>query len=1040
MADLFSSNTPAAPLAERLRPKHIDEVIGQSHLLGAGRPLRLAFQSGKLHSMILWGPPGVGKTTLARLMAQAFDAEFMPLSAVLSGVKDIREAIAQAQQMLQQHGRHTILFVDEVHRFNKSQQDAFLPFVEQGLVTFIGATTENPSFEVNNALLSRAQVYVLHALSAEELGTLFDRARQAALADLQFDDASKERLIGYADGDARRLLNVLEQLQTAAQTAGVSNIDAKFLDDTLAQNLRRFDKGGEAFYDQISALHKSVRGSHPDAALYWLVRMPDGGADQRYRGDLARACSARVGGTLVLHGCSSVPPSELGNLFTDGVRKVNIWTMLERDASPALLADLVANADKVGGVVGQNLRDALGWLPQARELLTVKCDVELPQPYNELVAPPADIEQLRSLYEKFEFKTWLRELGGDVPAPSNRAKSELPVTEDMFGAEPGNTDHAIYECILTEAQLDAWLEKLLAADLVCVDTETTGLDTMNSQLVGISFAIEPHHAAYLPLAHRYPGAPDQLGAPALHKLKPWLESPRHKKLGQNLKYDLHIFANHGIHLAGIHDDTLLQSYVLESHKPHELGNLVLRHLNLATVAYADVVGKGAKQICFDQVDLDTATRYAAEDADVTLQLHNALAPQIAVQSGLQHVYRDIELPTMAVLYIMERNGVLLDSALLQVQSRELGEKLIALEAKAHEAAGQPFNLNSPKQLREILFDKLGLPVKKKTPSGDPSTDEEVLQELALDYPLPKILLDYRGMAKLKSTYTDKLPQMVDRRTGRVHTSYSQAVAVTGRLASSDPNLQNIPVRTAEGRRIREAFIAPPGSRIVSADYSQIELRIMAHLSGDEGLLKAFANGEDIHRATAAEIFMTTPADVDSEQRRYAKVINFGLIYGMSAFGLAKQLGIERSAATAYIDRYFARYPGVADYMQRTREQAKQQGFVETVFGRRLWLPEINASNGMKRQGAERAAINAPMQGTAADLIKLAMIAVQHWLVAEQLQTKLIMQVHDELVLEVPENELELVKEKLRELMCNVAELKVPLLVELGEGKNWDEAH
>ncbi|HZW26757.1 MAG TPA: DNA polymerase I, partial [Gallionella sp.] len=497
-----------------------------------------------------------------------------------------------------------------------------------------------------------------------------------------------------------------------------------------------------------------------------------------------------------------IPPERIVDYLTlvgdavdnvPGVAKCGPKTAVKWLTEYGTLDNLVANADKVGGVVGQNLRDALGWLPQARELLTVKCDVALPQPYNELVAPPADIEQLRSLYEKFEFKTWLRELGGDIPAPSNRAKREAPATEDMFGAEPGNTDHATYECILTEAQLDAWLEKLLAADLVCLDAETTGLDTMNSQLVGISFAVEPHHAAYLPLAHRYPGAPDQLGAQALEKLRPWLESPRHKKLGQNLKYDLHIFANHGIHLAGIHDDTLLQSYVLESHKPHELGNLVLRHLNLATIAYADVVGKGAKQICFDQVDLDTATRYAAEDADVTLQLHRALAPQIEVQSGLQHVYRDIELPTMAVLYIMERNGVLLDSALLQVQSRELGEKLIALEAKAHEAAGQPFNLNSPKQLREILFDKLQLPVKKKTPSGDPSTDEEVLQELALDYPLPKILLDYRGMAKLKSTYTDKLPQMVDRATGRVHTSYSQAVAVTGRLASSDPNLQNIPV-------------------------------------------------------------------------------------------------------------------------------------------------------------------------------------------------------------------------------------------------------
>ncbi|MDZ4201677.1 MAG: DNA polymerase I [Gallionella sp.] len=756
-----------------------------------------------------------------------------------------------------------------------------------------------------------------------------------------------------------------------------------------------------------------------------------------------------------------IPPERIVDYLTltgdavdnvPGVAKCGPKTAVKWLNEYGTLDNLIANADKVGGVVGENLRNALDWLPQARRLLTVKCDVEMDKRYDAWVAPEADKEQLRVLFEQFGFKSWLRELDGDSAVGRDSSRQLRPTqdkqvgpkpdlhTSDLFGAEPGNTDHATYECILTEAQLDIWLEKLLAADLVCLDTETTGLDTMNSQLVGISFAVEPHHAAYLPLAHRYPGAPDQLGAPALHKLKPWLESPRHKKLGQNLKYDLHIFANHGIHLAGIYDDTLLQSYVLESHKPHELGNLVLRHLNLATVSYADVVGKGAKQICFDQVDLDTATRYAAEDADVTLQLHRALAPQIEVQSGLQHVYRDIELPTMAVLYIMERNGVLLDSALLQVQSRELGEKLIALEAKAHEAAGQPFNLNSPKQLREILFDKLQLPVKKKTPSGDPSTDEEVLQELALDYPLPKILLDYRGMAKLKSTYTDKLPQMVDRRTGRVHTSYSQAVAVTGRLASSDPNLQNIPVRTAEGRRIREAFIAPLGSRIVSADYSQIELRIMAHLSGDEGLLRAFANGEDIHRATAAEIFMTTPADVDSEQRRYAKVINFGLIYGMSAFGLAKQLGIERSAATAYIDRYFARYPGVADYMQRTREQAKQQGFVETVFGRRLWLPEINASNGMKRQGAERAAINAPMQGTAADLIKLAMIAVQHWLVAEQLQAKLIMQVHDELVLEVPENELELVKKKLRELMCNVAELKVPLEVGLGEGANWEAAH
>ena len=724
-----------------------------------------------------------------------------------------------------------------------------------------------------------------------------------------------------------------------------------------------------------------------------------------------------------------------------GVEKCGPKTAVKWLAQYGTLDNLMQHAGEIKGVVGENLRKALDWLPQARRLITVKCDVEMQQPYSAFTAPQPDKEQLLSLYERFEFKTWLRELGGSPSAPAGRTPVAAAQEPDGFDTAPGDTGAAHYETILTHAQLDTWLEKLLVAELVCVDTETTGLDMMNAQLVGMSFAITPHQAAYLPLAHVYPGAPDQLGRDhALNKLRRWLESEKHKKVGQNLKYDLHIFANHGIRLAGIHDDTLLQSYVLESHKPHDMDNLALRHLNVKTISYTEVAGKGAKQICFDQVDLEIATRYAAEDADITLQLHQKLSPQVEAPPGLHYVYRDIEIPGMHVLYTMERNGVLLDSALLQVQSRELGEKLVALEQKAHEAADQPFNLNSPKQLREILFNKLGLPVKKKTPNGDPSTDEEVLQELALDYPLPKLLLEYRGMAKLKSTYTDKLPQMVDRQTGRVHTSYSQAVAVTGRLASSDPNLQNIPVRTAEGRRIREAFIAPAGSSIVSADYSQIELRIMAHLSGDDGLLTAFANNEDIHRATAAEIFMIAPAEVDSEQRRYAKVINFGLIYGMSAFGLAKQLGIERSAATAYIDRYFARYPGVKDYMDNTREQAKQQGYVETVFGRRLWLPEINSSNGMRRQGAERAAINAPMQGTAADLIKLAMIRVQHWLEQEKMHSKLIMQVHDELVLEVPQAELHHVKEMLPKLMCEVAELKVPLLVELGEGMNWDEAH
>ena len=744
-----------------------------------------------------------------------------------------------------------------------------------------------------------------------------------------------------------------------------------------------------------------------------------------------------------------------------GVPKCGPKTAVKWLTQYGSLDNLIAHANEIKGVVGENLRSALNWLPQGRRLVTVKCDVPLSKRYDELIAPAQDTEKMRALLERFGFKTWLRELnllshaggggvGGEVkndsaltPNPSltlalsrqREREQERPSPDDLF-ASTGE-----YETILTDSQLDAWLKKITRADLVCIDTETTGLDTLNAQLVGISFAVEAHRAAYLPLAHHYPGAPDHLNREhALQKLKPWLESEQHHKLGQNLKYDQHIFANHGVALAGIIEDTLLQSYVLESHKPHDMDNLALRHLGVKTISYAEVVGKGAKQIGFDQVDMDTATRYAAEDADITLQIHQTLSPQLKLQGRLEAVYRDIELPARQVLYVMERNGVLIDSIKLAGQSRELGEKMLAIEAKAYEAAGQPFNLNSPKQIQEILFDKLQLPVKKKTPSGTPSTDEEVLQELALDYPLPKILLEYRGMAKLKSTYTDKLPQMVNHRTGRVHTSYSQAVAVTGRLASSDPNLQNIPIRTPEGRRIREAFIAPAGSRIVSADYSQIELRIMAHLSGDERLLRAFANQEDIHRATAAEVFGVAPDAVSSEQRRYAKVINFGLIYGMSAFGLAGQLNIERSAAQQYIDLYFARYPGVANYMQRIREQAKSQGFVETWFGRRLWLPEINGANGMRRQAAERAAINAPMQGTAADLIKLAMVAVQNWLEHEQLRTLLIMQVHDELVLEVPLAELDHVKEKLRELMCHVAELKVPLEVGLGEGGNWDEAH
>lgn len=732
-----------------------------------------------------------------------------------------------------------------------------------------------------------------------------------------------------------------------------------------------------------------------------------------------------------------VPPERIVDYLTlvgdsadnvPGVEKVGPKTAVKWLTQYQTLDNLVANASEITGVVGENLRKALDWLPKARELLTIRRDVPLPLKLDDLTADPQDTHKLAELYERLEFKTWLREL-------QTSRNDEAASAVEKPAVEPR------YECILSGEQLEQWLARLEKADLVSIDTETTSLDPMHARLVGISFAITPHEAAYLPLAHHYAGVPQQLDFEhTLQRLKPWLEDPSKAKLGQNLKYDTHVFANHGIALEGIVHDTLLQSYVVESHKPHDMDSLASRHLGMKTLTYAEVAGKGAKQIGFDEVDLETATRYAAEDADITLQLHHSLYPRISPYASLEYVYREIEVPVSRILFHVERNGVLIDSALLGKQSRVLGEKLLTLEQGAHQLAGQPFNLNSPKQIQEILFGQLGLPVKKKTPGGTPSTDEDVLQQLAEDYPLPKLLLEYRGLAKLKSTYTDKLPRMVDPATGRVHTSYNQAVAVTGRLSSTDPNLQNIPVRSEEGRRIREAFIAPPGSRIISADYSQIELRIMAHLSGDKNLLRAFAAGEDIHRATAAEIFACTPLEVTPEQRRYAKVINFGLIYGMSAFGLASQLGIERSAAQAYMDRYFARYPGVADYMTRTRDMAKQQGYVETVFGRRLWLPDIKGGNGPRRQAAERAAINAPMQGTAADLIKLAMIAVHGWLQENRMKTLLIMQVHDELVLEVPQAELAAVRKALPGLMCNIATLAVPLQAEMGEGDNWEQAH
>lgn len=725
-----------------------------------------------------------------------------------------------------------------------------------------------------------------------------------------------------------------------------------------------------------------------------------------------------------------------------GVPKVGPKTAVKWLTQYGSLDAIVEHAAEIGGVVGNNLRESLDWLPQARELLTIKCDVALPAKIEDLAPQPQDRAKLAELFERFEFKTWRRELeGGSAAAPVATDAGPVDTAAAAPAPAPVPEYPRNYETVLTEEALDAWLARMAAAPLTAVDTETTSLDAMTAELVGISIAAEPGHAAYIPVGHVYAGVPEQLSRDAvLAKLKPWLENPRQAKLGQHIKYDMHVFANYGIQVAGVAHDTLLESYVLESHQRHDMDSMADRILSIKTISYDEMTGKGAKRIGFEQVGIERAAEYAAEDADITLQLHQALHPRLAADEKLNHIYADIEMPAMSVLYAMERNGVLIDSALLAELSAEFGAKMIDIEKRAHEQAGQPFNLSSPKQIQEILFEKQGLKPVKKTPTGAPSTDEESLAELALDHPLPKLILEYRGLAKLKSTYTDKLPVMVNRNTGRVHTSYGQATAVTGRLASTDPNLQNIPIRTAEGRRIREAFIAPQGSHIVSADYSQIELRIMAHISRDENLLKAFAAGEDIHRATAAEIFGLTPAGVDSEQRRYAKVINFGLIYGMSAFGLARQLDLERSAAQQYMDRYFQRYPGVAEYMRVTREQAHKQGYVETVFGRRLWLPEIRSSNGNRRQGAERAAINAPMQGTAADLIKLAMIAVQRWLIEEKLRSKLVMQVHDELVLEVPDAELETIRTGLHKLMTGVAQLAVPLLVEVGAGPNWDQAH
>jgi DNA polymerase-1 len=892
---------------------------------------------------------------------------------------------------------------------------------------------------------------------------------------------------GAPTGAIYGMINMLRRLRQDYEAAYIACVfDAKgktFRDDLYPEYKANRASMPEDLVRQIEPIHEVVR------AMGWPILMVEGIEADDVIGTLAVQAAALGLDTVVSTGDKDlaqlvneqvtlvntmsnekldrdgviakfgVPPERIVDYLTlvgdtvdnvPGVEKVGPKTAVKWLTQYGTLDGVIEHAKDIGGVVGENLRRTLDWLPQARHLVTVKCDCDLSAHLStidqQLINRPEDDEALREFFTRMGFRSWLREINAERQSSAASPSPQNPVGDAQGGlftadALPEAPAEIHYETVFTEAQLQQWLEKIDAASLTAVDTETTSLEPMHASLVGISLCVEAGSAAYIPLAHNYPGAPDQLARErVLEILRPWLENPAKPKLGQHLKYDSHIFANHGVSLQGIVHDTLLQSYVLESHRNHDMDGLALRWLDKKTISYQKVCGKGASQIGFDEVSIERATEYAAEDADITLRLHQAMWPRIENNEKLRFIYERIELPTARVLQRVERNGVLIDVDLLAAQSAELGTRLLALEQQAHALAGQPFNLNSPKQLGEILFDKLGLPVVKKTPGGTPSTDEEVLQKLAEDYPLPKLLLDYRSLSKLKSTYTDKLPRMVNPQTGRVHTNYGQAIAVTGRLSSNEPNLQNIPVRTVEGRRIREAFIAAPGHQIISADYSQIELRIMAHLSGDPGMLRAFASGEDIHRATAAEIFGVTVDQVDSEQRRAAKVINFGLMYGMSAFGLAGNLGVERSAAQMYMDKYFTRFAGVKQFMDDIRQQAKSQGFIETVFGRRLWLPEINSPNGPRRQGAERAAINAPMQGTAADLIKMSMIAVQNWLDTDKLGSRMVMQVHDELVLEVPDEEIALVKERLPQLMAGVAQLKVPLVADVGCGANWEVAH
>ena len=736
-----------------------------------------------------------------------------------------------------------------------------------------------------------------------------------------------------------------------------------------------------------------------------------------------------------------------------GIDKVGPKTAAKWLGQYSTLDQLVADAANVSGKVGENLRAGLGMLELARKLATIRTDIPLPLSLDELKRRPPDVDALRALYTKLELRNLLRQLEGggtgvtptapDAPAASGQpAIQGAPAAGISDGAQIIAAAPRIYETITTTAQLDEWLELLEAAELFAFDTETTSLEYMLAEIVGVSFAVSPGKAAYLPLRHDYAGAPEQLDREtSLARLKPLLESGKHGKVGHNLKYDAHVLANHGITLRGMRFDSMLESYVWNSVViRHDMDSAAEKYLGIRTIHYEDVAGKGAKQIPFSQVPVDKAAEYSSEDADVTLRLHQVLWPQLGTAPALKKLYEDIEQPLVPVLLGMEHHGVLLDRQMLRLQGNELAKRLMEVLADAHKEAGAPFNLDSPKQLCNILFEKMQLPVLRKTPTGQPSTAEDVLEELAESYRLPKLILEHRSLSKLKSTYIDKLPEQINAKTGRVHTCYHQAVAATGRLSSQDPNLQNIPIRTPEGRRIRQAFVAPPGHVLLAADYSQIELRIMAHLSGDEGLLGAFAGDRDIHQATASEVFGTPLDEVSADQRRSAKAVNFGLIYGMSAFGLAKQLGIARGTAQEYIDLYFARYPGVKRYMEETRAQARAQGFVETVFGRRLYLPDINARNKQFQQAAERAAINAPMQGTAADIIKRAMIAVDAWCDQGARGARLIMQVHDELVLEVQESRVDEVAAAVREHMMGAASLRVPLKVDVGTGTNWDQAH